>query len=45
MLTIKNLEFSYSRSGKLIQDFSMHLNRGVECGLLGRNGAGKSTLI
>lgn len=45
MLTIKNLEFSYSRSGKLIQDFSMHLNRGVVCGLLGRNGAGKSTLI
>lgn len=45
MLTIKNLEFSYSKSEKLIQDFSMHLERGVVSGLLGKNGAGKSTLL
>lgn len=45
MLTIKNLEFSYSRHEKLIRDFSMQLDRGVVCGLLGKNGAGKSTLI
>ena len=45
MLTIKNLDFSYFKNEKLIHDFSMHLERGVVCGLLGKNGAGKSTLI
>lgn len=45
MLTINNLDFSYSRHEELIRNFSMKLDRGVVCGLLGKNGAGKTTLI
>lgn len=45
MLTITNLSFSYSRKYKLIENFSMQLDKGTVCGLLGKNGAGKSTLI
>lgn len=45
MLTIKNLSFSYSRKTQLIENFSMQLEKGSVCGLLGKNGAGKSTLI
>lgn len=45
MLTIKDLTFSYDRKGKLIEVFSMHLDKGSVCGLLGKNGAGKSTLL
>lgn len=45
MLTIKNLSFSYSRKTQLIENFSMQLEKGSICGLLGKNGAGKSTLI
>lgn len=45
MLEIKNLTFSYSRKTKLIENFSMTLEPGCVCGLLGKNGAGKTTLI
>lgn len=45
MLEIKNLNFSYSRKSRLIENFSMTLEAGTVCGLLGKNGAGKSTLI
>lgn len=45
MLKIENLSYSYSRRTKLIENFSMTLDKGTVCGLLGKNGAGKSTLI
>ena len=45
MLKIKNLDYSYSRRMRLIENFNMYLPTGCVCGLLGKNGAGKSTLI
>lgn len=45
MITIKNLNFSYSKKRKLFSDLSMNLNNGHIYGLLGKNGAGKSTLL
>lgn len=45
MLKIENLSYSYSRKSRLIENFSMSLEQGTVCGLLGKNGAGKSTLI
>lgn len=45
MLRIENLSYSYSRKNKLIENFSMTLEKGTVCGLLGKNGAGKTTLI
>lgn len=45
MLKIENLCFSYSKKEKLIENFSMQLDAGTVCGLLGKNGAGKSTLL
>lgn len=46
MITTKNLTFSYNRKGiPVINDFTLSLDRGSICGLLGKNGAGKSTLL
>lgn len=45
MLKIENLCYSYSRKERLIDNFSMTLDKGTVCGLLGKNGAGKTTLI
>ena len=46
MLQVKNLTYGYRKSAKKIfNDFSLALEPGRVCGLLGRNGAGKSTLI
>lgn len=45
MLKIENVTFSYSRKAELIKNFSMTLEKGTVCGLLGKNGAGKSTII
>ncbi|MDE7180507.1 MAG: ABC transporter ATP-binding protein, partial [Muribaculaceae bacterium] len=45
MLTIDNVSFSYSRHTQLIENFSMTLQPGTVCGLLGKNGAGKTTLL
>lgn len=45
MLKIENLSYSYSKKTQLIENFSMTLEKGTVCGLLGKNGAGKSTLI
>lgn len=45
MLKIENLSYSYSKRMNLIRDFSMTVESGTVCGLLGKNGAGKSTLI
>lgn len=45
MLELSNVRYSYSRKAKVIEDFSMTLENGTICGLLGKNGTGKSTLI
>ncbi len=46
MLKIENLSFSYRRKGAMVFDgFSMNLEKGKVCGLLGENGVGKSTLL
>lgn len=45
MLKISNLKFGYSHRTTIISDFSMELERGTVCGLLGKNGAGKTTLL
>ncbi len=46
MLKIENLSFSYRRKGAMVFDgFSMNLEKGTVCGLLGENGVGKSTLL
>ncbi len=46
MLQIENLTFSYKRRApKVLDDFSLTIEPGKICGLLGRNGAGKSTLL
>lgn len=45
MLNIKNVSFGYNRKQLIIDDFSMTLEKGTVCGLLGKNGAGKTTLL
>ncbi len=45
MLEISNLTFSYKPHRMLFSDFSLHLEKGKVCGLLGPNGVGKSTLL
>ena len=46
MLEVENLSFSYGRrKSKVLEDFSMKLDKGSVYGLLGKNGTGKSTLL
>lgn len=45
MLKISDISFSYTRRQELINNFSMQVEPGTVCGLLGKNGAGKSTLL
>lgn len=45
MITVKNLNFTYSKSRPLFRDLEMQLQAGRIYGLLGKNGAGKSTLL
>lgn len=45
MITIKNLEFSYSKRTKLLSNLNLQLEAGRIHGLLGKNGEGKSTLL
>lgn len=46
MITVENLSFAYRKSKHAVLDgFSLSLERGCVCGLLGKNGAGKSTLL
>ncbi|UQA73697.1 ABC transporter ATP-binding protein [Sphingobacterium siyangense] len=45
MITIQNLNFSYSKSRPLFLHMDLELKQGHIYGLLGKNGAGKSTLL
>ena len=46
MIEVKNLSFSYGRrKAKVLDDFSLTLDKGSVYGLLGKNGTGKSTLL
>jgi ABC-2 type transport system ATP-binding protein len=45
MITIKNLNFSYTKNKPIFSDLNLDLNTGHIYGLLGKNGAGKSTLL
>ena len=46
MIEVENLSFSYGkRRAKVLEDFSMKLDKGSVYGLLGKNGTGKSTLL
>lgn len=45
MIEIQHLTFSYGKKRKVLEDFSLELNKGSVYGLLGKNGTGKSTLL
>ena len=46
MIEVENLSFNYGRrKSKVLEDFSMRLEKGSVYGLLGKNGTGKSTLL
>lgn len=46
MIDVQNLSFSYGRrKAKVLEDFSMKLDKGSVYGLLGKNGTGKTTLL
>ena len=46
MIKVENLSFSYGRrKAKVLDGFSMTLDKGSVYGLLGKNGTGKSTLL
>ena len=46
MIEVLNLSFRYGkRRAKVLEDFSMKLDKGSVYGLLGKNGTGKSTLL
>ncbi|MDR3062496.1 MAG: ABC transporter ATP-binding protein [Dysgonamonadaceae bacterium] len=45
MITIQNLEFTYSRRKRLFEGLNLSLSSGHIYGLLGKNGTGKSTLL
>lgn len=46
MLSINHLSFSYHKNQPpVLKDFSLNIQQGTICGLLGKNGAGKSTLL
>ena len=46
MIEVENMSFSYGRrKSKVLENFSMKLDKGSVYGLLGKNGTGKSTLL
>ncbi len=45
LISIREMDFGYSRKHLLFKDFSLELNRGEVCAVVGPSGAGKSTLF
>ncbi len=45
MITLNNLQYSYTSRSPLFQDLSLQLTGGTIVGLLGKNGSGKTTLM
>ena len=44
-VVVKNLQFAFPTSGRIIEDFSLTLPQGSRALLCGANGAGKTTLL
>lgn len=45
MVDAAHLEFSYDKTGPLIEDFSLVIEKGDRLAIIGKNGYGKSTLL
>lgn len=43
-IEVKNVSFSYDERGKILEDFSLNIEKGSFVAILGHNGSGKSTL-
>ncbi len=44
-VVLKNVDFSYTQSKKLIQNFNLNVDKGQKVAIVGPTGCGKSTLI
>ena len=44
-IEFRNMSFSYEKNKKLIEDFSMTINKGHKVAIVGPTGAGKTTII
>lgn len=44
-IKIENVTFSYDEGGPVLEDVSMHLQKGKQFALVGQSGSGKSTLM
>ncbi len=45
MITVNNIDFSYSAESQVFKQFNLHVNKGALFGLLAPNGAGKTTTV
>lgn len=45
MIEVQHVTFGYGKKQKVLDDFSLNLEKGSVFGLLGKNGTGKSTLL
>ena len=44
-LDIENIEFGYDENINILNDISIHINKGEKIAIVGTNGAGKTTLV